>query len=108
MRASSDTIAQLAAAMAKAQSELVNPPKSLTAVLEHQWERRKELSLCATICAARHRAKEPRQIRACADPNDPCRSRAVARAFDEDDCAWIGRVDQWLVAGLRDGRSRLS
>jgi hypothetical protein len=34
MRASSDTIAQLAAAMAKAQSELVNPPKSLTAVLE--------------------------------------------------------------------------
>ena len=34
MRASSDTIAQLAAAMAKAQSELVNPAKSLTAVLE--------------------------------------------------------------------------
>ena len=34
MRASSDTIAQLAAAMAKAQSELVNPAKSLTAVVE--------------------------------------------------------------------------
>ena len=34
MRASSDAIAQLAAAMAKAQSELVNPAKSLTAVLE--------------------------------------------------------------------------
>ena len=34
MRASSDTIAQLAAAMAKAQSELINPAKSLTAVLE--------------------------------------------------------------------------
>ena len=34
MRASSDTIAQLAGAMAKAQSELVNPTKSLTAVLE--------------------------------------------------------------------------
>ena len=34
MRASSDTIAQLAAAMAKAQSELVNPAKSLTAVIE--------------------------------------------------------------------------
>ena len=34
MRASSDTIAQLSAAMAKAQSELVNPAKSLTAVLE--------------------------------------------------------------------------
>ena len=34
MRASSDTIAQLATAMAKAQSELVNPAKSLTAVLE--------------------------------------------------------------------------
>ena len=34
MRASSDTIAQLAAAMAKAQSELVNPVKSLTAVIE--------------------------------------------------------------------------
>ena len=34
MRASSETIAQLAAALAKAQSELVNPAKSLTAVLE--------------------------------------------------------------------------
>jgi hypothetical protein len=34
MRASSETIAQLAAAMAKAQSELINPAKSLTAVLE--------------------------------------------------------------------------
>jgi hypothetical protein len=34
MRASSDSIAQLAAAMAKAQPELVNPAKSLTAVLE--------------------------------------------------------------------------
>ena len=34
MPASSDSIAQLAAAMAKAQSELVNPIKSLTAVLE--------------------------------------------------------------------------
>ena len=34
MRASSDTIAQLAAAMAKAQSELVNPVKSLTALIE--------------------------------------------------------------------------
>jgi hypothetical protein len=34
MRAFSDSIAQLAAAMAKAQSELTNPAKSLTAVLE--------------------------------------------------------------------------
>jgi hypothetical protein len=34
MRAASDAIAQLAAAMAKAQSELINPVKSLTAILE--------------------------------------------------------------------------
>jgi hypothetical protein len=34
MRASSDSICELAAAMAKAQAELVNPIKSLTAVLE--------------------------------------------------------------------------
>jgi hypothetical protein len=34
MRASSDTIAQLAAAMAKAQSELINPVKSLTAIMQ--------------------------------------------------------------------------
>ena len=34
MRASSDNIGQLAAAMAKARSELVNPVKSLTAVIE--------------------------------------------------------------------------
>src|SRR4029077_9186877 len=34
MQASSESISELAAAMAKAQSELVNPVKSLTAVLE--------------------------------------------------------------------------
>jgi hypothetical protein len=34
MRTSSESIAQIAAAMAKAQSELVNPAKSLTAVLD--------------------------------------------------------------------------
>ncbi len=34
MPTSSDTIGQLAGALAKAQAELVNPPKSLTAVLE--------------------------------------------------------------------------
>ena len=38
MRASSDTIAQLAAAMAKAQSELMNPVKSLTAILSTAME----------------------------------------------------------------------
>ena len=34
MRASSDTIAQLAAAMAKAQSELINSVKSLTGIMQ--------------------------------------------------------------------------
>jgi hypothetical protein len=34
MRTTSDTIGQLAGALAKAQAELVNPPKSLTAILE--------------------------------------------------------------------------
>jgi hypothetical protein len=34
MPASSDTIGQLAGALAKAQAELVNPPKSLTAILD--------------------------------------------------------------------------
>src|SRR6478609_4416012 len=34
MQVSSSSIAQLAGALAKAQTELVNPPKSLTAVLE--------------------------------------------------------------------------
>ena len=35
MRTSSESIAQLAAAMAKAQTDLTNPAKSLTAVLVH-------------------------------------------------------------------------
>src|SRR3954452_9625976 len=36
MRSCSDSIAQLAAALAKAQMELVNPPKTLTAVID-RW-----------------------------------------------------------------------
>ena len=53
-----------------------------------------KLQISAAVIWARHRTQVPRQIGACADPNDPCRSRAVARAFDDNDCAWIGRVDQ--------------
>ena len=36
MRSSSDSIAQLASALAKAQMELVNPPKTLTGVID-RW-----------------------------------------------------------------------
>ena len=60
MRASSDSIAQLAAAMAKAQSELVNPVKSLTAVIERANGGAAELQICAALIRARHRAQESR------------------------------------------------
>ena len=59
---SNDSIAQLACALAKAQIELVNPPKSLTAHFDGDWKRLSwpKLSLCAPFSWARRCAQDPR------------------------------------------------
>ena len=60
MHRSSETIGAIAAALAKAQPELTNPEKSLTATIHrHSRARRPDLSLCAPFQRARHRPQEP-------------------------------------------------
>ena len=55
-----ESIGAIAAALAKAQVELTNPEKSLTATLPaaHR-EKRSELPLCPALKRARHRAQVP-------------------------------------------------
>ena len=61
MRTSSDTIGQLAGALAKAQAELVNPPKSLTAVLDAGPGRERQSYRYAPLSDGSHdRAQDPR------------------------------------------------
>ena len=61
MPTSSDSIGQLAGALAKAQAELINPPKSLTAVLDAGPGREPQtLSLCPALHRSHDRAQDPR------------------------------------------------
>ena len=60
MHRSSPSIASLAAALAKAQAELVNPEKSLVATIRlgTPWRSRAELSICAVVEWARYRPQD--------------------------------------------------
>jgi hypothetical protein len=58
-----DAIGQLACALAKAQIELVNPPKSLTAHLEGPGNGSLGQRLCPTLGRARYRPQDPWQAR---------------------------------------------
>ncbi len=59
MQRSSESIASLAAALAKAQAELVNPEKSLTATVRSEGgQARTDLPLCATLQRPRYRPQD--------------------------------------------------
>ena len=62
MQRSSDTIGALAAALAKAQTEIANPEKSLTATIESPFPREgpADLSLCLLGQRSGHRSQMPR------------------------------------------------
>ena len=62
MQRSSESIACLAAALAKAQAELTNPEKSLVATIRSNepWRGRTVVPLCPAIEWARHRAQDLR------------------------------------------------
>ena len=62
MPRSSESVAALASALAKAQAELVNPEKSLTATDPDRPARggRAQLPLCAALQRPRHRAQDAR------------------------------------------------
>ena len=76
MPTSSDSIGQLAGALAKAQAELVNPPKSLTAILDGGSRTRDRSAIAMR--------RSPPVSRSCARPsagmNSPsCRPRISIR-----------------------------
>ena len=60
MQRSSESIGAIAAALAKAQAELTNPEKSLTATIRSGWpgRRRTIIPLCPAVERARHRAQD--------------------------------------------------
>ena len=62
MQRASETIGALAGALAKAQTELVNPEKSLVATIREEGPRgaRTDLPLRATLKRARDCAQSPR------------------------------------------------
>jgi hypothetical protein len=59
MQYSSDRIGALAAALAKAQAEIANPEKSLTATIVSPFPR-EGISLCAALVRARPGPQVPR------------------------------------------------
>ena len=60
MQRSSETIGTIAAALAKAQAQLVNPEKSLVGdhSIRWTWWSRTDLPLCPAVERARYRAQD--------------------------------------------------
>ena len=75
MRSSSDSIAQLVSALAKAQTELVNPAKTLTAVIYSREAGPEGRSYrYAPLSAGLEIVRKLREARAFDHSDDPCRS----------------------------------
>ena len=74
MQRSSETIGTIAAALAKAQAQLVNPEKSLVGTIPTRWKRvgRTILPLCAAVEWPRYRPQDikPARDRDCANHLD--------------------------------------
>ena len=64
MQRSSESIGTIAAALAKAQAQLVNPEKSLVGDHSVGWTTggRTNLSLCAAVERSRHRAQDAKPV----------------------------------------------
>ena len=97
------SVAALASALAKAQAEIVNPEKSLTAIIRtgRPGERRTQLPLCATVKRPRHRAQDAgpaRDRHSCG----PTAHQSGLRHGQLDDNArpCLRRMDRIGLAGL--------
>ena len=102
MHRSSPSIASLAAALAKAQAELVNPEKSLTATIRSDERGRTDQSvpLCPVVERPRHCAQDLGPARDCNGADD--RDRSGCRRRQSDDRAWRMRREN---GSPRIGRS---
>ena len=108
MHRSSETIGAIAAALAKAQGELTNPEKSLTATIRSPFPREggPDLPLCFAGQRPRHRPQEPRPAR---DRHGPDHGdRPGQRPDPADDAAGpcLRRMDFVGLAGLPHQRNR--
>ena len=96
--------------LAKAQAELVNPEKSLTATIRRRTARRRraQLPLCAACERARHRAQDagPARDRDRADHGH--RPGGRHGQSDHHAGARLRRMDRLGLAGLPGGRDRQS
>ena len=110
MPRSSESFAALASALAKAQTELVNPEKSLTATIRtgRAGEAERTFRYAPFGQRARYRSQDLGQARDRdgADHGDRCCGRHGSP--DHDLGPQLGRMDRLRLAGLPDGRDRPS
>ena len=110
MHRSSESVAALASALAKAQAELVNPEKSLTATIRtgRAGEGERSFRYAPLVERPRHRAQDagPARDRHRADHRD--RPGGRDGQFDHHAGACLGRMDRLGLAGLPDRRDRQS
>ena len=106
MPRSSESVAALAAALAKAQAELVNPEKSLTATIRTgrpgEGERASAMRrspVVSTSCARRSGSMRSRPCR------PPRSTRPRHGQFDHHAGARLGRMDRLRLAGLSHRRN---
>ena len=102
MPRSSESVAALASALAKAQAELVNPEKSLTATIRtgRAGRGRAQLPLCAALERPRHRAQDARPAR---DRHRADHRHRPGRRHGQSDHhagACLRRMDRLGLAGL--------
>ena len=106
MQRSSSSIGGLAAALAKAQAELVNPEKSLVGSVHPDGPAGggAHFSLCAALGGARHCPQDARPARNCRGADHRDRSDRRHRQSHNGLGARQRRMDRLGLAGLRDQR----
>ena len=89
MQRSSESIGAIASALAKAQSELTNPEKSLVATIRSPFPEgeRPDVSLCVALQRARHRPQNAWQARDRDRADD--RNRQRGGTHSSDDRIWL-------------------
>ena len=103
MHQCSERIGAIAVALAKAQAELVNPEKTLIAVIRSPFPpgERQDLPLCLACQRPRHR---PQDLKPAGDryhPADPDRTKHRTGTSHHPARSFLGRMDLFRLAGLR-------
>src|ERR1700687_839908 len=107
MHRSSETMASLAAALAKAQMMLTNPEKSLTATVraDRYDEPGRTFRYASLSSGPRHRAEGPGPARDRHRSDDRHRPGHPNGVLDDGACAFVRRMDRIGLAGVRAFRN---